>query len=71
MPAIRQNSVDACPYLTILHRYNYVLFTDCDVYFRRRITLDDFGGWMEGAPGRARKVAQWHLLASETLLQPI
>ncbi|KAF5827655.1 hypothetical protein DUNSADRAFT_311 [Dunaliella salina] len=31
------------PLVEEISQYNYVLFTDADVYFRRRITLDDFG----------------------------
>jgi len=31
------------PLVEEISQYNYVLFTDADVYFRRSITLDDFG----------------------------
>jgi hypothetical protein len=31
------------PKLPELQQYDYVLFTDADVYFRRRVTLEDFG----------------------------
>ena len=37
------NLINAGSFCSIPCRYNYVLFTDADVYFKRRITLDDFG----------------------------
>ena len=31
------------PLVQVLDQYSYVLYTDSDVYFRRRVTLDSFG----------------------------
>lgn len=31
------------PLVEEISQYNYVLFTDADVFFKRRITLDEFG----------------------------
>ncbi len=53
------------PVVPILDQYTYVLYTDCDVYFRRPIHLDDFGEcfpcfWAAAAVatyGRRRPVA--------------
>eukprot|EP00983_Pelagomonas_calceolata_P132484 1161871-Pelagomonas_calceolata.AAC.5 len=44
-----------------LYRYNYVLFTDADVYFRRSITLDDFGEQTSAC--QMKKVLYWTWLA--------
>lgn len=32
-----------------LTQYNVVLYTDADVFFRRRISMNDFGGWRRGS----------------------
>lgn len=34
------------PIIPVLDQYQYILYTDADVFFRRRVTLDSFGGWV-------------------------
>lgn len=34
------------PIIPALDQYRYVLYSDTDVFFRKRITMNDFGGYL-------------------------